>query len=133
MREAGCNRLVFSSSGAVYGNADSKALREDYPCAPINTYGASKWMIGGEVPHVVKPRRSGDPTYLVADPSAARATLNFRPTHSDLATIIRTAWAWHNKAHPLKTGGLLSRAGLGPVDQSGLICTLRNLTTPEPY
>ena len=22
-----------------------------------------------------------------------------------LATIIRTAWAWHNKAHPLKTGG----------------------------
>jgi UDP-glucose 4-epimerase len=32
---------------------------------------------------------------------AARDTLNFRPTHSDLATIIRTAWAWHNKAHPL--------------------------------
>ena len=26
-------------------------------------------------------------------------------THSDLATIIRTAWAWHNKAHPLKTSG----------------------------
>ena len=45
MREAGCNRLVFSSTGAVYGNADSKALREDYPCAPINPYGASKWMI----------------------------------------------------------------------------------------
>lgn len=45
MREAGCNRLVFSSSGAVYGNADSKALPEDYPCAPINPYGASKWMI----------------------------------------------------------------------------------------
>ena len=38
-------------------------------------------------------------------PSPARATLNFRPAHSDLATIIRTAWAWHKKAHPLKTGG----------------------------
>jgi UDP-glucose-4-epimerase GalE len=59
---------------------------------------------GRDVPHVVKPRRPGDPTYLVADPSAARATLNFRPAHSDLATIIRTAWAWHRKAHPLKTG-----------------------------
>jgi UDP-glucose-4-epimerase GalE len=224
MREAGCNRLVFSSTGAVYGNADSKALPEDYPCVPINPYGASKWMTeriladyrsayglgsfalryfnasgadasggigelrdnethliprammalqghvadfavfgddydtpdgtairdyihvtdlaaahllalnllmqghsggaynlgtgtgfsvreilaaiaaetGREVPHVVKPRRAGDPTYLVADPSAARAILKFRPVHSDLATIIRTAWAWHQTAHPLK-------------------------------
>ena len=48
MREAGCNRLVFSSTGAVYGNADSKALREDYPCAPINPYGASKWMMAAK-------------------------------------------------------------------------------------
>ena len=226
MREAGCSRLVFSSTGAVYGNADSKALPENYACAPINPYGASKWMIervladyrgayglgsfalryfnasgadpaggigelrevethliprammalqghvpdfavfgddyatpdgtairdyihvtdlaaahvlalklllqghsggafnlgtgkgfsvreilaaiagetGREVPHVVKPRRAGDPTYLVADASAARETLKFRPAHSDLATIIRTAWAWHSKAHPLKTG-----------------------------
>src|SRR4051794_9657213 len=45
MREAGCKRLVFSSSGAVYGNADSKALPETYPCEPINPYGGSKWMI----------------------------------------------------------------------------------------
>jgi UDP-glucose 4-epimerase len=49
------------------------------------------------------PRRSGDPTYLVADPAAARRTLKFSPAHSDLPTIIRTAWAWHRKAHPLKT------------------------------
>ena len=45
MREADCKRLVFSSTGAVYGNADSKALPESYPCAPINPYGASKFMI----------------------------------------------------------------------------------------
>jgi UDP-glucose-4-epimerase GalE len=224
MREAGCNRLVFSSTGAVYGNADSKALSESYACAPINPYGASKWMIervlsdyrdaygfgsfalryfnasgadasgdigelrdnethliprammalqghvpdfavfgddydtpdgtairdyihvtdlaaahvlalqlllqghrggafnlgtgtgfsvreilraieaetGRAVPHVVKPRRTGDPTYLVADPTAAHEILKFRTAHSDLATIIRTAWAWHRKAHPLK-------------------------------
>jgi UDP-glucose 4-epimerase len=225
MRAAGCSRLVFSSTGAVYGNADSKALPEDYPCVPINPYGASKWMIervladyrvayglgffalryfnasgadpsgdigemrdvethliprammalqghvpdfavfgddydtpdgtairdyihvidlaaahvlalklllqghsggvlnlgtgrgfsvreilaaiaaetGREVRHVVKPRRAGDPTCLVADASAARETLNFRTAHSDLPNIIRTAWAWHKKAHPLKT------------------------------
>ena len=57
---------------------------------------------GRAVPHQVKPRRAGDPTYLVADPTAARETLKFRTAHSDLATIIRTAWAWHRKAHPMK-------------------------------
>lgn len=45
MREAGCDRLVFSSTGAVYGNADSRALPETYPCAPINPYGGTKLMI----------------------------------------------------------------------------------------
>src|SRR5579859_958196 len=225
MREAGCHRLVFSSTGAVYGHADSKALPESHPCAPINTYGATKWMIeriladyrtayglgafclryfnasgadetddigelrdnethliprammamqgyirdfavfgtdydtpdgtairdyvhvtdlamahvaalellmqgheggafnlgtgtgfsvreilaaieaetGRQVPHVIMPRRAGYPAYLVADPTAARVVLQFSPRHSDLATIIRTAWAWHQRAHPLKT------------------------------
>jgi UDP-glucose 4-epimerase len=224
MRNAGCKRLVFSSTGAVYGHADNKALPEDFPCTPINPYGASKLMIermladyrsaygfgafclryfnasgadagggigelrdnethlipralmalqghlsdfavfgddydtpdgtairdyihvtdlaaahvaalnlllgghaggafnlgtgkglsvreilgciasetGREVPHVVKPRRPGDPTYLVGDPAAAREVLKFKPQHSDLSTIIRTAWAWHQHAHPRK-------------------------------
>jgi UDP-glucose 4-epimerase len=224
MREAGCRRLAFSSTAGVYGNADSKALSEEQPCAPINTYGATKWMIeriladyrsaygfgafclryfnasgadasatigelrdsethliprammaiqghlsdfavfgtdydtpdgtairdyihvtdlaaahvaalkllmqghqggafnlgtgngfsvreilkaiaaetGRSVPHVIRPRRAGDPAYLVADASAAREALRFSPRHSDLATIIRTAWAWHRKAHPPK-------------------------------
>jgi hypothetical protein len=25
------------------------------------------------------------------------------PRHSDLPTVIRTAWAWHQKAHPFKS------------------------------
>jgi UDP-glucose-4-epimerase GalE len=226
MREARCHHLVFSSTGAVYGYADNSAVPESYPCAPINPYGTSKWMIervlvdyrsaygfgsfslryfnasgadtsgdigemrdnethliprammalqghisdfavfgddydtqdctairdyvhvtdlsvahvqalqllreghsggifnlgtgtgfsvrqilaaiaaetGSEVPYTLKPRRAGDPAFLVADPSAARATLAFRPTHSDLMTIIRTAWVWHQKAHPQQVG-----------------------------
>src|SRR5258708_269942 len=44
---AGYQPVVYGnlSTGAVYGNADSKELPEDFPCAPINPYGASKWMI----------------------------------------------------------------------------------------
>src|SRR6201747_2798470 len=45
MREAGCTRLVFSSTGAVYGNADSEALSESHLCTPINPYGFSKWVV----------------------------------------------------------------------------------------
>lgn len=224
MRTIGCSRIVFSSTGAVYGNASGSQLSEDAPHEPINPYGASKWMIerilsdyrqaygfgafclryfnasgddpsgligelraiethliprammalqghvadfavfgddyntpdgtavrdyihvtdlaaahvaairlliedhsggsynlgtgtgfsvreilsaikaetGREVPHTIKGRREGDPAFLVADPSAAKRVLNFEPRFSDLATIVRTAWAWHRKAHPAK-------------------------------
>jgi len=40
---------------------------------------------GYEVPRVIKPRRLGDPIYLIADPTAAREVLKFRAEHSDLA------------------------------------------------
>ena len=224
MRSVGCLRLVFSSTGAVYGAADSKPIPEDFPGRPINPYGASKWMIerilsdfrdayglasfslryfnacgadasglvgelhepethlipralmaiqghlpqleiygddydtpdgtavrdyihvtdlgaahvlavekllkgdagaslnlgtgtgfsvkqilaqiavttGKAVPHRIRGRRAGDPAILVADPSRAKTALNFVPRHSDLATVVSSAWAWHQKAHPAK-------------------------------
>jgi UDP-arabinose 4-epimerase len=222
MRLAGCKSLVFSSTGAVYGNAGSEPIAEDAAKRPVNPYGASKLMIeqilgdyraayklnsvvlryfnaSGADPsgvigekrdvethlipralmalqghcadfavfgddydtldgtavrdyvHVtdlaaahlralemlkagssggtynlgtghgysvksilsaieeqtgrrmevsLKPRRAGDPPVLVADPTAARSALGFKPVQSDLAAIIRTAWAWHQVAHP---------------------------------
>lgn len=44
MREAGCRRMVFSSSCAVYGQPARSPITEDTPPDPINPYGASKWM-----------------------------------------------------------------------------------------
>jgi UDP-glucose 4-epimerase len=222
MREAGCGTLVFSSTGAVYGNSGGDPICEDAPKLPVNPYGASKLIIeriiedfraaynlrsvvlryfnasgadpsgavgerrdaethliprammalqghcsdfavfgddydtpdgtairdyihvtdiaaahlralhllrqgsgdgvynlgtgqgysvkqilaaieketGRAIKVPLKPRRAGDPPVLVADPSAASAALGFGPLHSDLATIVRTAWAWHQRAHP---------------------------------
>ena len=37
-----CDRLVFSSSAAVYGNGDGQPCAEDSVLAPLNPYGASK-------------------------------------------------------------------------------------------
>jgi UDP-glucose-4-epimerase GalE len=218
----GCHRLVFSSTGAVYGNAGRDPIGENAAGAVVNPYGASKWMIeqiladyrraygmnsfclryfnacgaessgsigelrnpethliprammalqghvgdfaifgddyetpdgtairdyihvvdlaaahvralgalldvsrgghynlgtgsgfsvrqvlaaiehetGLKVPLVTKPRRAGDPPILVADPSAAQADLGFVPACSDLSTILRSSWVWHQLAHP---------------------------------
>lgn len=47
-----------------------------------------------EVPANTHPRRAGDPPALVADSSRAQKVLNWKPRHSDLPTIVRTAWTW---------------------------------------
>lgn len=224
MRVVGCLQLVFSSTGAVYGNASNRPIAENHVCEPINPYGTSKHMVeqiladyrrayrmrsvcfryfnacgadssgvigelrdpethliprammsmlghvtefavfgddydtpdgtavrdyvhvadlaaahvsavrllaaghdGGiynlgtghgysvkeilssiaaetrrEVRFVLKKRREGDPPVLVASSEAARRELGFQPASSDLATIVRSAWNWHLKAHPEK-------------------------------
>ena len=45
MRNAGCRSLVFSSTGAVYGNANSDPIPETAQRNPVNPYGRSKLMI----------------------------------------------------------------------------------------
>lgn len=222
MREAACHRLVFSSTGAVYGNASSKPIAEEAAGPTVNPYGRSKFMIeqiladyrsayqlgsvclryfnacgadasgligelrepethlipralmalqghvsdfavfgtdydtpdgtavrdyihvddlaaahiaalellmqedlgdvfnvgtgvgysvkqildviaeetGRSVPFALHARRAGDPPVLVADPGKAQRRLGFKAARSDLPNIIRSAWAWHQQAHP---------------------------------
>lgn len=45
MQKYGVKRLVFSSSATVYAPSDAGAISEDFPLAPSNPYGRSKWMI----------------------------------------------------------------------------------------
>lgn len=42
MRTQGCQRLVFSSTAAVYGIPMTAAIEEDHATTPINTYGWTK-------------------------------------------------------------------------------------------
>ena len=48
MKEASLNKLVFSSSAAVYGSPEAASVDEDYPCEPINPYGQTK-LIGEQL------------------------------------------------------------------------------------
>jgi UDP-arabinose 4-epimerase len=45
MRDHGVPRLIFSSTCATYGVPREIPITETHPQAPINPYGATKWMI----------------------------------------------------------------------------------------
>lgn len=45
MRETGVERIVFSSTAAVFGHPEREPIDEDHPTRPINPYGASKLMV----------------------------------------------------------------------------------------
>jgi UDP-glucose 4-epimerase len=47
MRASGTNRMVFSSSAAVYGTPESTPLQEDHPMRPVNPYGETKRAFEG--------------------------------------------------------------------------------------
>ncbi len=52
-------------------------------------------LSGRKVPVKYGPRRPGDPPALVASADKAASLLGWRPRHSDIETIIRSALAWH--------------------------------------
>lgn len=43
--DAGVKKFVFSSTCAVYGDADHKPISEQTPCLPVNPYGVSKLTV----------------------------------------------------------------------------------------
>jgi UDP-glucose 4-epimerase len=46
---------------------------------------------------VESERRPGDPPVLIADSQKATKELKWKPGHSELETIVKTAWDWHLK------------------------------------
>ena len=45
MRKNGCDRFIFSSSAAVYGQPEYLPLDENHPLNPMNPYGTTKLMV----------------------------------------------------------------------------------------
>jgi len=56
-------------------------------------------VTGRPVPHEIGARRAGDPARLVASNARARSELGWAPRLSRLASIVETAWRWHDR-HP---------------------------------
>ncbi|MFC1646862.1 UDP-glucose 4-epimerase GalE [Patescibacteria group bacterium] len=50
---------------------------------------------GNKINRKIGKRRKGDPDSIYADNSKAKKLLNWTPMHSDLETIVQSAWNWH--------------------------------------
>jgi UDP-glucose 4-epimerase len=87
----GVQSLVQGAGSQAYnlGNGNGFSVKEVIDTANSVT--------GREIPVVYGDRRAGDPARLVADSSAAREHLNWKPAYADLARIIEHAWQWERK------------------------------------
>ena len=90
---AGLRRLLAGGGSGAYnlGMGDGVSVRE-----VVDTVAR---VAGRPVPHVIGPRRAGDPSRLVASPAKAHAELGWTPRFGSLETIVRSAWQWHT-THP---------------------------------
>lgn len=55
----------------------------------------SKKVINEKINVREAARRDGDPPILIADSRLLKETFDWQPKHSDLETIISSAWRWH--------------------------------------
>lgn len=100
---AALEHLLAGGAGGVFN------LGTGHGWSVKQVLGAIEREAGERLPDVAGPRRDGDPAELVADPARARQALGFAPTRSDLETIVRTAWAWHRRAHPKRNAADVAR------------------------
>jgi UDP-glucose-4-epimerase GalE len=58
---------------------------------------AAEAATGRPIPIERQPRRPGDPPRLVAAPRRTMETLAWKPMHSSIENILKTAWAWQQR------------------------------------
>jgi UDP-glucose-4-epimerase GalE len=81
------------------GKSDAYNLGTGVPQSVRQVIDTVARVTGRRVPWALAPRRPGDPAALYAAVQKAQTELRWRPRLSDLESIIRTAWAWH-QSHP---------------------------------
>lgn len=98
LADAHVRALERMLDGAVGGSVFNLGTGNGFSVREVLS--AIEEISGRRLPEVVGARRPGDPAQLVADASLAQREIGFKPRLSDLATIVRTAWKWHEKVHP---------------------------------
>lgn len=83
--------LLAEGDSDVYnlGNSQGYSVRQVIETA--------RKVTGHPIPFSEVEKRPGDPSVLIASSDKIRKALGWKPKYENHETIIRTAWAWHQK------------------------------------
>lgn len=70
-------------------------------------------VTGCSIPVEVVARRPGDAPALVANAAKLRTQLEWKPRHTELGSIVESAWRWHRR-YP---GGYAEKSGIRPQER----------------
>lgn len=84
--------LHYLESG---GNSDFFNLGNEHGTSVLEVVDAVKRVTGNDFNVVLTGRRPGDPAKLVGGSQKAQSVLGWKPIYSDIDTIVKHAWAWH--------------------------------------
>ena len=92
---AACDNLLRAPAGTAL----TANLGSGRGSSILDVIGAVERVSGRKVPYEYGERRPGDPPELVAANGKAADLLGWKPQHSSLDEVVRTAWEWREK-HP---------------------------------
>jgi len=76
------------------GESDAFNLGNGNGFSVLEVIEAAKRVTGRDVSYKIEPRRAGDPSMLIARADKALSILGWDPQHTDLESIIDSAWKW---------------------------------------
>lgn len=94
LASAHINALAKLISGDILCEQINLGTGKGYSVKEILT--TAKKITGKDIKINYEPRRAGDPAKLVASNKKAMQLLDWKPEHSDIENIIKTAWEWEN-------------------------------------
>ncbi|MDQ3737637.1 MAG: UDP-glucose 4-epimerase GalE [Actinomycetota bacterium] len=96
LAEAHVKALDVLAEGTAPERATAVNVGTGTGSSVLEVIAATERITGRDVPYELGARRLGDPTATFADPTRAKALLDWTPRHG-LDEIIRTAYAWHSQ------------------------------------
>lgn len=88
MIAGGVKKIIFSSSGSVYGEPKTEVLKEDHPLLPINPYGFSKMVFERMLLDYHKPYGIDFIAFRYFNPCGAESTLTVGEHHKPETHVI---------------------------------------------